>query len=1461
MEKIKNNMPRKLKLTPNTLSIGLFFLLLLTAAANAAAVTRTWDGGGATNNWSDAANWSGDVAPTSADDLVFNNTSVKNSTVDTGLTVNSVSINGGYSGTITQNSVLTVTNAFTQSAGTFQGTAANANFGYLVLNAGSTFNAPTGTLSLTSQVNYYIFTFNGGTFNANGGTVNANGRPDTNYFSGAGTPVFNNLTISQPLIVFSTINVNGMLTINAALSNAQVNVGGNVIFGGSNPSGSTVLNYGGTATRTATISGTTVGNPVTVNNPNLTLTTGATSGDVIWNQKVTLQAGTLNQTAANYIFSAAGNFNAPGFEVSGGTFNGSAGNAIFNTTIGISSGSLNGGMGDLGTNAANCPAYPQASYYFQQSGGTFSGGAGNVRFCDMRRTGGAFVAPSGNLTILSYGDLAGGTFNANNGTLIIANTVSVNAPGFTLNNVTLSGANGHGITGTPKPIINGTLNLAEGQLGGDVAVNGDVVYGANFTGGGGRLFFEGILTRTISLPARNILLGMTLDNPNITVTTSDAGASTFTGAVEVKRGLLRQGSGNLTLTSTLTVSGGTFQGSAAALANNGTYINIVISSGIFNSGAGAISVGTINTSGGTFNGGSGDIEVARYEQSGGVFNAPSGTITVVADWTHTAGGTFNAGMGSVKLTGYNVYNCANSYTSDVNVTETFYNLEIANAFCDQRYITTGDTLIVTNDLRLSAAKIAGGRIRPLGTVTIDASNAGYTGSTVVEYITPNQNFVINNPSAAVNMLPVEMNAANSTLTSSGSGKINFYAMTLTNGTLNQPNAVWDFSAYPGYTQSGGIFNGSAAQLNISNGINGNILTGGTFNGGTGLINGGWGQSGGTFATDGDMNVGGFNLTGGTFNAPLGTLSLFNGFSHTGGGTFNARTGTVQTSTAVGVYGMGFDVNSTETFNNLMFNGTNNNANHGIAAGDTLVVNGTLTFNGRAVSGGSIVANGNVAYPSYGAYQTGTTIVKFQDAAARTVTFCTGASCDGTIQAYIQPTLINNPNITVNAGLTANGVMNFGALTLQQGTFNQGDGRVNMGSYNQSGGIFKGGTYNGNTNLNNFADFTLTGGDFNAAPTMTLTGNFTHTTVGGDFNEGTGTVFFYSTFNGTNGIVDVNGSENFYNVRFSSGNGTNIAAGDTLIVNGTTTLQNGTINGGTIDVKGSVNVLAPNVGGNSQGGTASVIFSGATDQTFANPAGFRSFGGTWTVNKPVSTSLAENSFAAAAPTNLLISGNVGSTTLSNYVPLNVVSGNVLQTGSYALALASLNVANGSRMTNDFGGALTLAGNVVNDGVIALNGGGSGCGADTISIRSSVAGTQRSWNGTGAFLMVDTDVKDQAGTPMITVYSGTNSGNNGANWVFNGSCLQPTAAHVSVSGRVLTADGRGIANVAVVLTDAQGESKVAVTNPFGYYRFTDIAAGQTVVLSPRAKRYNFPGQTQVLNLSDNLSEINFTAESRP
>ncbi len=86
--------------------------------------------------------------------------------------------------------------------------------------------------------------------------------------------------------------------------------------------------------------------------------------------------------------------------------------------------------------------------------------------------------------------------------------------------------------------------------------------------------------------------------------------------------------------------------------------------------------------------------------------------------------------------------------------------------------------------------------------------------------------------------------------------------------------------------------------------------------------------------------------------------------------------------------------------------------------------------------------------------------------------------------------------------------------------------------------------------------------------------------------------------------------------------------------------------------------------------------------------------------------------------------------------------------------------------------------------------------------------------------------------------------------------PTAAAVNVSGRILTADGRGIARTQVRLTDGSGATRLVTSNSFGYYIFDAVQSGQTVVVSASAKRYAFAAQ--VVTVSGDLTELNFIAQ---
>lgn len=84
------------------------------------------------------------------------------------------------------------------------------------------------------------------------------------------------------------------------------------------------------------------------------------------------------------------------------------------------------------------------------------------------------------------------------------------------------------------------------------------------------------------------------------------------------------------------------------------------------------------------------------------------------------------------------------------------------------------------------------------------------------------------------------------------------------------------------------------------------------------------------------------------------------------------------------------------------------------------------------------------------------------------------------------------------------------------------------------------------------------------------------------------------------------------------------------------------------------------------------------------------------------------------------------------------------------------------------------------------------------------------------------------------------------------------NVTVSGRVTSSSGQGLANVRVALTDAGGNLvAMATTNTFGLYSFSNVLAGRTYTIEPLSKRYAFTARTMMIN--DHLGDVNFIDEN--
>lgn len=81
----------------------------------------------------------------------------------------------------------------------------------------------------------------------------------------------------------------------------------------------------------------------------------------------------------------------------------------------------------------------------------------------------------------------------------------------------------------------------------------------------------------------------------------------------------------------------------------------------------------------------------------------------------------------------------------------------------------------------------------------------------------------------------------------------------------------------------------------------------------------------------------------------------------------------------------------------------------------------------------------------------------------------------------------------------------------------------------------------------------------------------------------------------------------------------------------------------------------------------------------------------------------------------------------------------------------------------------------------------------------------------------------------------------------------AADVTVSGRVLTPDGRSLRNTIVSLIDSAGVRRFATSSSFGVYSFANVRTGETYTMTVTSKRYRFT--PQILAINSSIANLDF------
>lgn len=92
------------------------------------------------------------------------------------------------------------------------------------------------------------------------------------------------------------------------------------------------------------------------------------------------------------------------------------------------------------------------------------------------------------------------------------------------------------------------------------------------------------------------------------------------------------------------------------------------------------------------------------------------------------------------------------------------------------------------------------------------------------------------------------------------------------------------------------------------------------------------------------------------------------------------------------------------------------------------------------------------------------------------------------------------------------------------------------------------------------------------------------------------------------------------------------------------------------------------------------------------------------------------------------------------------------------------------------------------------------------------------------------------------------------------VAPSAANASISGHVVAGKG-GLSNVIVTLSGGNLTQPISArTNNFGFYKFDNLPVGETYVLTVSSKKYVFTEPTQTVNLLDEITDADFTAENQ-
>lgn len=344
-------------------------------------------------------------------------------------------------------------------------------------------------------------------------------------------------------------------------------------------------------------------------------------------------------------------------------------------------------------------------------------------------------------------------------------------------------------------------------------------------------------------------------------------------------------------------------------------------------------------------------------------------------------------------------------------------------------------------------------------------------------------------------------------------------------------------------------------------------------------------------------------------------------------------------------------------------------------------------------------------------------------------------------------------------------------------------------------------------------------------------------------------------------LSLNGSVVSDNTSTIAGGGIFMNNSGTLTMSNSTIRSNSSVSGGGIyiNVSGTLNCDSNTINGNiATTGNGGGLFNSVSGTINANNNtidGNSSGGDGGGIYNTATITLSNNTVSSnVANRGGGIYNNFTATLNNNLVALNTATD-----GNDLLGRDSLG--------NAFTGVYNLIGNA--DGSEGLASAPNRSGTTAIPIDPMLGPLQDNTGPTftRALLLGSPAIDKGNSTPVILDQRGKlrpydnlfipNDGGSGADMGAFEAQFAPSAANVSISGYVFTADSSGsaIPHAIVYLINSSGITRTVRTNSFGFYNFSDVQVGETYIISARHKSYQF--NSQIVNVLDNLTELNIIA----